>query len=108
MVPVYTWAMEKNPSLDDYMRILRQLLPELREKYHVRSLEVFGSYVRNEQSEGSDLDVLVTYSQVPTLFSLVELENYLSDTLGIKVDLVPKESLKPRLKPRILGEALPV
>lgn len=94
--------------VDRYLLTLRQQLPELAEKYHVRSLEVFGSYVRDEQTAESDLDVLVTFSRTPSLFSFIELENYLSDTLGIKVDLVMKTSLKPRLEQRILSEAVPV
>ncbi len=100
--------MEKNLSLDDYMRSLRQHLPELREKFHVQSLEVFGSYVRNEQNEKSDLDVLVTFDKVPGLFEFIELEYRLSDILGIKVDLVMKSALKPLLRERILSEAVPL
>lgn len=95
-------------AVDRYIALLREHLPVLAEEYHVRSLEVFGSYVRNEQTPESDLDVLVTFSRTPTLFSLIELEHYLSDVLGIKVDLVMKTSLKPRLEQRILSEAVPV
>ena len=54
----------------------------------------------------SDLDVLVSFSETIDLFTFVELENYLSDILGVKVDLVMKDALKPRLKERILSEAV--
>lgn len=74
----------------------------------MRSLEVFGSYVRNEQTPESDLDVLVTFEQAPGLFEFVELRDRLSDVLGVTVDLVMKTALKPRLKQRILDEAIPV
>lgn len=77
----------------------------LREKYRVQTLEVFGSYVRGEAQKSSDLDILVTFAEVPTLFQYVALENYLSDALGIKVDLVMKNSLKPGIGKRILEEA---
>lgn len=100
--------MQQNPALEHYMRELRRLLPELAEKYHVGALEVFGSYVRNEQDPESDLDVLVTFNETPSLFTYIELENYLSDSLGVKVDLVMKTALKPRLEQRILSEAVPV
>jgi predicted nucleotidyltransferase len=100
--------MQKNPALEHYMRELRRLLPELAEKYHVQTLEVFGSYVRNEQDPESDLDVLVTFEETPSLFTYIELENFLSDSLGVKVDLVMKTALKPRLGQRILNEAVPV
>lgn len=91
-----------------YLLTLRQHLPELAKKYHVRSLEVFGSYVRNEQTPESDLDVLVTFEQAPGLFEFIDLRDRLSDVLGVKVDLVMKTALKPRLEERILHEAIPV
>ncbi len=94
--------------VDRYLLELRQQLPELAEKYCVRSLEVFGSYVRDEQTAKSDLDVLVTFHKAPDLFQFIELENRLSDVLGVKVDLVMKSAHKPRLEQRILHEAIPV
>lgn len=100
--------MQQNPALEHYMRELRRLLPELAEKYHVKSLEVFGSYAREEQSAESDLDVLVTFDEIPSLLTFIGLENHLSDVLGVKVDLVLKDSLKPRIGQRILREAVPV
>ncbi|HSS77082.1 MAG TPA: nucleotidyltransferase family protein [Thermoanaerobaculia bacterium] len=95
-------------SVDRYLRTLRALLPELGNKYHVATLEVFGSYVRDEQSPKSDLDVLVTFSKTPGLLEFIGLENHLSDLLGVKVDLVMKAALRPRIGQRILGEAVPV
>jgi hypothetical protein len=100
--------MSGNPELEKYLHTLREHLPELSQKYHVRSLEVFGSYVRNEQKEGSDLDLLVTFDEVPGLLQFIKIENDLSDLLGIKVDLVMPTSLKPRIGQRILREAVPV
>jgi len=80
----------------------------LREQHHVRTLEVFGSFVRGEEKRGSDLDLLVTFDETPTLFSFVALENQLSDILGVKVDLVMKDSLKPFIGKFILEEARPI
>jgi predicted nucleotidyltransferase len=85
---------------------LRRVLPILKEKFKVKSIGVFGSYVRGEQRRGSDLDVLVEFYETTDLFELVELEDYLSKTLGVKVDLVPKDSLKPRISDTILREAV--
>ena len=99
--------MEERP-VDRYIRTLRQLLPELAQKYHVSSLEVFGSYVRGEQTPASDLDVLVTFSKTPGLLQFISLENFISDLLGVKVDLVMKTALKPHIGRRILSEAVPV
>jgi uncharacterized protein len=99
--------MEARP-VDRHLVTLRQLLSELAEKYHVLSLEVFGSYVRDEQNAESDLDVLVTFDKAPGLLQYVALENHLSDLLGVKVDLVMKTALKPRIGQNILREAVPV
>jgi uncharacterized protein len=79
---------------------------ELKETYKVDEIGLFGSYVRNEQHNKSDVDVLVTFTETPDLFKFIELENYLTDLLGVKVDLVMKDGIKPRLKDRILSEAV--
>jgi len=78
----------------------------LQESYHVRELGIFGSYVRKEQTEASDIDLLVEFSETPSLLKFINLENYLSDNLGVKVDLVHKAGLKPRIGERILGEVV--
>ncbi len=90
------------------MDTLHQRLPELTEQYNVATLEIFGSYVRHEQRKDSDLDILVTFSKPPSLFKFVRLENYLSDLLDVKVDLVMKDSLKPAIGKHILREVVPV
>jgi uncharacterized protein len=79
---------------------------ELKENYKVDELGLFGSYVRNEQHNKSDVDVLVTFTETPDLFQFIALEIYLTDLLGVKVDLVMKDGIKPRLKDRILSEAV--
>lgn len=95
-------------QLDEILSELRELLPLIRPKYDVSSIEIFGSYVRNEQNVDSDLDLLVSYSKVPTLLKFVELKNYLSDKLNLDVDLVMKDSLKPRIGQNILNESISV
>ena len=85
---------------------LRKLNPILREKYHISKLEVFGSYIHYEQGKTSDLDLLVTFSQEPSLFTFIEIENFLTDQLGIQVDLVMRNALKPAIGKRILQETL--
>jgi uncharacterized protein len=100
--------MEHSPALDGILDMLRRQLPMLTEHYHVDTLEVFGSYVRSEQNNDSDLDILITFKEDPSLLTYIAIENYLSDLLGIKVDLVMKDSLKPRIGQQILREAIPV
>jgi hypothetical protein len=99
-----------NPQIDlaQIRAALQRRLPELHERFGVVSMSLFGSYVRSEQRTDSDLDILVSFREAPSLFRLVELENILSDQLGLKVDLVMKDSLKPRIGERILQEAVPV
>ena len=97
--------------MDNLARIkttLRQHLPRLAEEYRVGSLGIFGSWVRQEQREDSDLDVLVDFNETPGLLAFIDLENELSDLLGVRVDLVMRDALKPRLRPRILSEVVPV
>ena len=88
--------------------ILRRHLPSLASRYHVASLGIFGSYARHENRPESDLDVLVTFSETPGLLRLIELEHYLTDLLGVKVDLVMAEALKPQIGKRVLAEVVPV
>lgn len=87
---------------------LRRQLPLLKERYHILSLGIFGSYVREDQLPESDLDLLVSFENPPGLLKFIEMENYLSDLLGVKVDLVMREALKSRIGERILREVTPV
>jgi len=94
------------PTLDRLLDRLRQAIPELKQRYGITQLGVFGSYVRGEQTPNSDLDLLVEFDPDRRfgLLTFCELENQLSDRLGVKVDLVMKTGLKPRIGERILAE----
>ncbi|MBD2038863.1 nucleotidyltransferase family protein [Leptolyngbya sp. FACHB-321] len=95
-------------SLDEIKQQLERYQLNLQRTYHVSRLGLFGSYVRGEQTEASDIDVLVEF-EPGFRFGLVtfcELENYLSDILELKVDLVMKDGLKPRIGERILQEVI--
>lgn len=87
---------------------IRKDMPLLKERYKVASLGVFGSYVHGEQHEGSDLDLLVEFDKAPSLIKFIEMENYLSDLVGVTIDLVMKDALKPAIGRRILEEVVPV
>lgn len=95
-------------ALTDLREKLRELLPSLAEEYGVSSLALFGSFLRTEQTKGSDLDLLVEFNVAPSLFRFIELENLLTDELGVDVDLVMKDALKPRIGQRILQEIEPI
>jgi predicted nucleotidyltransferase len=85
---------------------LEQLKPLLADRFKVQTIGIFGSYVRGEQKKKSDLDILVEFSEPIGLFKFVELEDFLSQELNLKVDLVMKDALKPRIKDSILKEAI--
>lgn len=93
-------------TLDEIKEILQAQKPYLAEKYGVTEVGVFGSYVRGEQRPDSDLDILIELEEPPriSLLGLVNLENYLSDLLGVKIQTAIKKNLKSRLKPYILQE----
>ncbi len=94
--------------LADIINKLRQNLPELTLRFQVKSLLLFGSYVQGRQRKGSDLDILVEFGEAPSFFEFLALERYLSALLGVKVDLVMKEALKPAIGRHVLAEAVPV
>jgi predicted nucleotidyltransferase len=96
------------PPSGDLLDRLRQLLPELREKYHVAELAVFGSRTRTDAVTRSDLDLLVTFDPEASLFDLIGMELDLTERFGIAVDVVTPASIKPRIKDRILESAVPV
>jgi predicted nucleotidyltransferase len=80
-------------------------MPELSSRYKVKSLGIFGSYLRGEADEESDIDLLVDLEKESmTLLEFIALENRLSDLLGAKVDLVERSALKPAIGRRILEE----
>ncbi|WP_342764387.1 nucleotidyltransferase family protein [Thermococcus sp. M36] len=95
-------------SFEEIKIILREHMDELRARYGVRSIEVFGSYARGEQREDSDLDLLVEFEEPVGLLTISMLQVYLSDLLGIEVDVIPKDSLRRELWESVSREAVRV
>ncbi|HLC00383.1 MAG TPA: nucleotidyltransferase family protein [Candidatus Bathyarchaeia archaeon] len=95
--------MKKLKEIRDQLEALK---PSLRERFGVESIGVFGSYSRGEQTKKSDVDVLVVFCEDAHVgfFKFLELEELLTKRLGVKVDLVTENALKPMLKDRILNE----
>ena len=83
---------------------LREALPDLRERYCVERLGIFGSYVRGEETPDSDLDLLVTFSEKPDLFAYANLERYLEEVVGIPVDVGMPSELKSFARGRVEQE----
>jgi prevent-host-death family protein len=93
-------------TLAEIKQILQEQKPSIQEKYQVSELGIFGSYVRGEDPDDSDIDVLVEFSKTPGLLKFIGLENELSDLMEMKVDLVHKAGLKPAIGKRILAEVI--
>jgi len=95
-------------KLDELKRILRVHKDELRERYGIKELGIFGSYVRGEERKDSDLDLLAEFEDGAKigLLEFISVENYLSDLLGVKVELVEKSALKPRIGRLIMKEVV--
>lgn len=98
--------MDMNPNAAEIIAKLREHMFALRDKYRVKTIGVFGSYIRGDQKKKSDVDILVDFEETITLFEFVALERELSQILGRKVDLVMKTALKPRIGQRILKEVI--
>lgn len=77
--------------------------PLLQKKFHVKTIGVFGSYAREEQTSKSDIDILVEFSR-PVGWEFLDLKEYLESLYGKKVDLVTVKALRPQIKKNILSE----
>ena len=91
---------------EDILALLKEELPNLRKEYGVDTLAVFGSYVRDEQKEGSDIDILVEFVETVDFIEFMRLEFHLTDILGRKVDLVTPDALRPIMRDDILESAV--
>ena len=95
-------------KLKQIQSILASSKAELRKRYKVRELGIFGSYSRGEQKKTSDVDILVRFNPNATLFDFVGLGNYLEEKLKIKVDVVSERGIRPELKNNIIKGVLKV
>jgi len=88
------------------LKILAEHRSEIESRFGVESLSLFGSVVRDEAAEESDVDILVTFVHTPGIFGFLELKEYLENLLQCSVDLVTKNALKEQFREQILQEAL--
>ena len=95
-------------SLESVKQQLEELKPTLKKRFKVVSVDIFGSYARGEQTEKSDLDILVTYSEMVDLLLVASLRRYLRRKLHMKVDVVSKEFLNKYIRAQVLEEAVSV
>jgi hypothetical protein len=95
-------------TFEEIRTILHAHDGDLRQQYGITSLSVFGSVVRGEAREDSDVDILATFNQPVGLLKLIDAEYYLSDLLDLKVDLIPSDEVRLELQDQIFNEAVPV
>ena len=94
---------EDMKTLKEIKEIINQHKRELEEKYKVKSIAIFGSYVRGEQNEESDIDFIVEFKE-PVGFTFIHLADFLEEILGNKVDLLTPDSIKPNRRKYIMKE----
>lgn len=90
-------------KLDELERIIKQHKQELEEKFKVKSIAIFGSYVRGEQNEESDVDIIVEFSE-PVGFLFFHLANFLEKILDAKVDLITPDAIKSNRRKYIMED----
>jgi len=90
------------------IQILKQQNAELARQFGVKTLLLFGSVARDEATSISDVDLLVEFNKPVGYFGLFALQDHLEKLLGCPVDLGTPDSLKPRIRERVLGEVIRV
>lgn len=93
-------------SLEKFKAELEAIKPVLKQRYKVETIGIFGSYSRGEQTKKNDLDLLVSFSEQIGIYKFVEVEEFISNKLRVKVDLVQKGALLPMIKGQILNETI--
>lgn len=93
-------------TLNEIKKTLRKHKAEVVRDYNVKEIGIFGSLVRGEQKKRSDIDILVEFGELPDVFLLIDLEDYLRKILKKKVDLVRKGAIRPELKEIISKEVI--
>jgi len=93
-------------SRENILASLKNLKKEVAKEYSVKTIGVFGSVARDEQTGQSDIDLLVEFSKPVGFVTFMRLENFLSEQLGTKVDLVTSDSLKPVIRQDVLSEVI--
>ena len=90
-------------SLEELRETIKRHRHELEQKYKVKTIAIFGSYARGEETEESDVDILVEFEE-PVGLLFVHLADYLEEILGLKVDLLTPDAIKPNRKKYIMED----
>lgn len=93
-------------TLDEISKLLEQHKSEFQKKYRLKEIGIFGSYAKGEQTENSDIDILVEFIDAPDLLTFLEFEGYIEKILGTKTDMVRKKAIRSELKDNILRDVI--
>jgi len=93
-------------TIEELIQILAEHKSEIQKKFKVKSIGIFGSYVRGVRRKKSDVDVLVEFAEPVGMFDFLDLEEYLQNIFRLKVDLVSRKALKPKIGEYILNEVV--
>lgn len=91
---------------EEIIKLLKELTGEVEQKYKARIKGIFGSFVRGEEHEKNDIDILVEFEEGANLLHLVGLSLFLEDKINMPVDLVPSDTLRKEIREDILKEAI--
>ena len=97
-----------NKELEEIRRILKSLEEQIRKEYKAEIIGLFGSYVRGERRENSDVDILARFLEGATLFDFVGLADFLEEKLNLRVDVVSDRAIRRELRDQILKEVVTV
>lgn len=95
-------------TLEEIKKTINMHKEELDRRFKVKTIALFGSCAREEQKPESDIDILVEFREPVGLIHIVSLENYLSDILGVRADVIPRDNIRAELKDTILKEAISI
>ena len=95
-------------SAEEILVRLRELKPQILQRFRAKEIQLFGSSVRREQDPGSDIDILVDFEDVADLFDLTGFAIFLENEFQQKVDVVSKRALREELQESILNEAVAI
>ncbi len=96
----------ENTNFEQIYQTLQQYLTKLQEQYRVKTLGIFGSYVKGKATDDSDLDLLVEFHGDLTFDKYMDLKFFLEDLFDKKIDLVIRDDLKPQIREKVLGETI--
>ncbi len=103
-----TTNMKKQTSLQEIIDSINSLRDVIKTQYKAEVVGIFGSFVRGEEKEKSDIDVLADFDEEADLFNFVGLSIFLEEKLGRQIDVVPRDTVRPELKEIILREVVPL